>query len=99
MSGHWKDRAPNPLQSDLDRHGVPHGTSLDRRWLWRLEGSLAVLATTDYLRQLQRDLSQYLHETCEHHYGVYAGDEVLAAHSQCLWCDHVVWLTDGGEPC
>lgn len=96
MTGHWRDRAPNPLLSDYDREGEPHNTSLDRRWLWRLESTLAVYAPVGSdLSRLRSDLTQYLNESCEHHYKVYMGCEQIPAHSQCLWCNTVVWAMDG----
>lgn len=96
MNGHWRDRAPNPLLSDLDMDGEPHNTGLDRRWLWRLEIALAINAPMGgTLDQLRQDLRQYLNETCQHHYKAYMGCEYIQAHSQCLWCNDVVWAIDG----
>ena len=59
---------------------------LDRRWLWHVESWLAVAATSDTLRQLGTDLSEYLRETCQHHWMHEDGDEEIPAMRQCLWC-------------
>ena len=98
----WRNRAPRSVLDPLDPGGEPITTPADRRWLWRLEGDLAVSATNDTLRQLARDLSAYLHETCEHHWRDYeastwdhpdvAEGDVIPAHRQCLWCSDVDWL-------
>lgn len=87
--GHWSTRASNPLVSAYDRYGVPLVTPMDRRWLWLIEGALAVSSQHD--SQLLADLKQYLGETCEHHWLHYDSDEVVAAHVQCLWCNTVEW--------
>jgi hypothetical protein len=98
---HWRDRAPAMLrESFTGPRGEPCFTALDRRWLWHLELTLSTRATTDMQREILRDLRQYLHETCEHHYGDdWPGDDVIPAHRQCLWCNDVVWLDGpaGGE--
>lgn len=70
---------------------APCFTSLDRRWLWRLEQHLVICGTTQYHRDMARDLRQYLNETCEHHWNVWDGDEHIEAHRQCVWCNHVEW--------
>jgi hypothetical protein len=36
--------------------------------------------------------SQYLNETCGHHWHEWAGDEDIAAHRQCSWCSDVEWV-------
>ena len=99
MADHWTDRAPaSVLEFDLDARGEPDPTSQDRRWLWRLENTLAVDAPLgSRLDQLGRDLRQYLNETCEHHWHAYESDEVVPAHRQCSWCNDVEWreATDG----
>lgn len=82
----WRDRAPRPLiETSTGPRGEPCSTSLDRRWLHRLEGDIAVLATTDRLRQLGDDLREYLGETCQHHW-LDGTDEFHGAYRQCLWC-------------
>lgn len=94
---HWTTRAPRGVTDPNGPDGKPCPTPTDRRWLWRLEGELAILATTDGLRELQRDLAQYLHETCDHWYGEdWPGDDAIPAHRQCRWCNDVTWLGDGG---
>lgn len=93
MADHWTDRAPNTLVSPHDRYGVPLTTPMDRRWLWRIEGALAISSRHD--SQLLADLKQYLNETCEHHWLHYDGDEVVDEHEQCLWCNRVEWK--GGD--
>lgn len=66
----------------------------DRRWLWHLEGSLAVLATTHLLREQQHALRQYLNSTCLHHWHDSEADGDIAAHRQCLWCCTVEWADE-----
>lgn len=91
----WRANAPaSLLDSFTDPHGAPCFTTLDRRWLWRLEHQLAVCApTSGHLSTLGDDLRQYLNETCEHHWNVWAGDEHIEAHRQCLWCCDTQWGT------
>ena len=92
----WRERAGRVLLDPNGPDGRPLTTPLDRRWLWKIEGFLAVNATTDYQRQMQRDLHQYLAETCEHHWSeVRDGDDDIPAHRQCLWCSDVDWLDAG----
>lgn len=72
--------------------GEPCFTTSDRRWLWHLEGSIAVGAPMgSVLEQVGRDLSAYLHETCEHHWNEYEAEDCIPAHRQCLWCSQVDW--------
>jgi hypothetical protein len=88
----YRSRLPAMLRDTLtDARGAPCFTTTDRRWLWRLEGFLAVHATSEAHRQMAADLQIYLHETCEHHWNDYAGDEEIDAHRQCLWCNDVEW--------
>ncbi len=82
---HWTQRAPRPLRTAYDPDGQPHGTSLDRRWLWRLENTLAV-NNTGTLTPLLADLRQYLDESCEHHWREFEGDDEFETFYQCLWC-------------
>lgn len=82
---HWTERAPRPLRTAYDPDGQPHETSLDRRWLWRLENTLAV-NNTGTLSTLLADLRQYLDESCEHHWREFEADDEFEAFSQCLWC-------------
>lgn len=99
MTGEWvhpgadyRDRLPAMLRDTLtDSRGAPCFTTSDRRWLWRLEGFLAVSGTTATHRQMQADLQIYLHETCEHHWNDYRAEQDIAAHRQCLWCCDVEW--------
>lgn len=93
MAEHWITRAPAMLQSDVGPRGEVCATPMDRRWLWRLKGALAVSAPMgSYLRDLADDLRQYLNETCEHHWHEHKGDDIIARHRQCLWCADVEWL-------
>ncbi len=88
----YRTRLPlSILDGGLDSDGNPDPTSQDRRWLWRLEGFLAVSGTNDTHRQMAADLKYYLGETCEHHWKPYAGDDQIAAHRQCSWCCDVEW--------
>jgi hypothetical protein len=80
-----------------DPEGSPLPTSADRRWLWRIEGELAVSATAGAQRQLAADLRAYLAETCEHHYLHRGGDEASMAHDQCLWCSEVVFTGEAAN--
>jgi hypothetical protein len=91
----WRERAGRIVLDPLGPHDEVMTTSMDRRWLWRIEGLLAVSATCDAQRQLTADLRAYLGETCEHHWRDYAGDDDIPAHRQCLWCNEVEWA-DGG---
>ena len=96
-TGNWRERAPRGVIDPNGPDGKPCPTPTDRRWLWRLETELVVLGTTDALREIGRDLRQYLNETCEHWFGEdWPGDDVIPAHRQCRWCNDVVWL-DGRE--
>lgn len=99
-TGNWRDRAGSGLLGPNDPHGNPITTSLDRRWLWRLECDLAVSATNDGQRQLASDLRQYLNETCEHHWMFYGAEENpdgIGAHRQCLWCNAAEFGDDPGS--
>lgn len=99
----WQERAADMLQDDavgLNRKGEPDPTATDRRWLWRLEGRLAVEATTEPLRELQRDLMEYLRETCEHQWDEPDGyhyhppeNPATPKIRQCDWCSHVEDVT------
>lgn len=95
-AGTWQDRMP---RSVLDLYcAADHivTTPTDRRMLWHIEAALAVTATNEMQRQLGRDLRQYLHATCEHHWHEYEPDPEnpndIAAHRQCVWCSDVEWL-------
>lgn len=89
----WRDRAPAMLRETFTGpNGEPCFTTVDRRWLWRLESALVVSAPANgTLAELQSDLHQYLIESCEHHWSDYAGDEHIPAHRQCVWCNRVEW--------
>lgn len=91
-TGHWLERAPQML-NDEGRcgSGEPDETTLDRRWLWRLESFLAVYGTNPTQRQMGQDLRQYLNESCAHHWHSYAADADIAAHRQCQYCYDVEW--------
>ncbi len=85
-SGHWTSRAPAMLRDTFTGPaGEPCFTPTDRRWLWWLAGVLSIDATMAQQRQISADLRQYLHETCEHLFDVYDGDENIPAHRQCVW--------------
>lgn len=96
----WQQRAPESLWDEsagLNVDGNPDPTSTDRRWLWRPENTLAVNARAGTaLEALQRDLTEYLRETCVHHWDDEGGyyyieptrpDEPKIR--QCRWCAHV----------
>lgn len=87
----WRERAPRMILDPEDPNGSPLPTPADRRWLWRIESTLAVSATNDAQRQLAADLYAYLAETCEHHMRHYGGEETAFPHDQCLWCSEVVF--------
>lgn len=93
----WRERAGRIILDPNDALGNPLDTPIDRRWLWRIEGLLAVAATNDALRQLAADLSAYLHETCGHHWRHYDGDEDIPAHDQCLWCNEVTFTSEAAN--
>lgn len=91
MHAHWTERAPRSLTAEYGPDGKPLVTSVDRRWLWWLEGELS-LRSRDGLHELRRDLAQYLHETCAHHWRHYPDEEECGGqHWQCLWCDAVAF--------
>lgn len=93
--GTWRDRAPRSILDLFGPRGELVPTPMDRRWLWRLEGMLAVSGTTDIMRQLGRDLAEYLHETCEHHWLPLSADDCCPAMRHCLWCSEVEDVQDG----
>lgn len=93
----WRERAGRIVLDPLDAHGAPVATPVDRRWLWRIEGLLAVSATNETQRQLAADLYAYLAETCEHHLRHYDGDEAIPEHDQCLWCNEVTFAGDAAN--
>lgn len=95
----WRDRAPSMLLDTLTGpDGEPCFTTTDRRWLWRLEGFLAVSATNARQREMAADLRQYLNETCEHHWRNYEAKpgDAIGTHRQCLWCAETEWPTAAG---
>ncbi|MGW4715546.1 hypothetical protein [Nocardia sp. NPDC004260] len=85
---HWMNRAPDMLRDLEGPDGEPLATHFDRRWLWRLEGFLAVNGTTEYHHKMRADLYQYLCETCEHVWRD-LGDLTPTPSVQCLWCNTV----------
>jgi hypothetical protein len=102
---HWRDHAPAMLRESFNGpRGEPCFTTLDRRWLWHLENSLAVRSTTDGQRAILADLRQYLHETCEHHMQDFLtccdprNETCVPPHRQCTWCNHVEWLGAADRP-
>lgn len=93
---HWSTRAPaSVLEYDLCAEGGTDPTSQDRRWLWRLENFIAVYGTNEGQHSMGRDLRQYLHETCEHHWHGFEAEAGIPAGRQCTWCS-VVEIT--GSP-
>jgi len=93
----WRERAGRIVLDPLDAHGEPVATPADRRWLWRIEGLLAVSATNDEQRQLAADLYAYLAETCGHHLRHYDGDSEIPEHDQCMWCCEVTFTGDAAN--
>jgi len=93
----WRERAGRVILDPNDARGNPVATPTDRRWLWRIEGDLAVSAATDAQRQLAADLRAYLIETCEHHLLPYDGDEDIPPHTQCLWCGETEFTGDAAN--
>jgi hypothetical protein len=93
----WRERAGRIVLDPQDAHGTPVATPTDRRWLWRIEGLLAVSATNGTQRQLATDLRYYLAETCEHHLRHYDADGEIPEHDQCLWCSEVSFTGDTGN--
>jgi hypothetical protein len=87
--GTWRERAGRGVLDPEDPRGNPLATPADRRWLWRVEGTLSVSAVNGTQRQLAADLYAYLTETCEHHYLHSEGDGDFEPHDQCLWCSEV----------
>jgi hypothetical protein len=93
----WRERAGRIILDPEDSRGNPVTAPADRRWLHRIEGALAVSATTGAQRQLAADLHAYLAETCEHHLVPYDGDEDIPPHTQCLWCDETEFTGDAAN--
>lgn len=93
----WRDRAGTGLLDPTGPDGQPIQASLDRRWLWRIEQSLAVNATNDSQRRLAADLYEYLGETCEHHWLDHGKETDVEADRQCLWCCRLDSV-EGGDP-
>jgi hypothetical protein len=87
----WRERAGRGVLDPEDPRGDPLATPTDRRWLWRIQGTLSVSAVNGTQRQLAADLYAYLAETCEHHYLHSEGDGDFEPHRQCLWCCEVVF--------
>jgi len=98
----WRERAGRIVLDPEDPRGMPLETPADRRWLWRIEGALAVSAANDTLKQLSADLYAYLAETCGHHWlhsddsGEPGGGD-FGPHRQCLWCNEVVFEGDAAN--
>lgn len=93
----WRGRAGRLLLDPNDPDGDPIATPLDRRWLWRIEAAMFLGGGNHELRQLAADLKQYLNETCEHHWRLYAAEPDIPMHSQCLWCCDVVWFNEAAK--
>ncbi len=79
------------LQPGVCPRDEPDATTMDRRWLWRLESFLSVSGTRPIHQQMASDLRQYLNETCEHHWHDWDAEVGIAAHRQCLYCHDVEW--------
>jgi hypothetical protein len=94
----WRERAGRLVLDPTDPDGEPIATPLDRRWLWRIEQILAVNGGNETVQQLSADLRQYLGQTCEHHWRIYAAEKDIPMHSQCLWCNCVEWCEDTEVP-
>lgn len=90
----WQDRAPAMLVDPNGPDGARCPTPTDRRWLWRIEQFLAINGRGDLQHELQRDLAEYLNETCEHYWLDYEADSVEDAHRQCVWCHRVEWTAE-----
>ena len=98
MATDWRGYFPRGVQDPSGPDGEPITTPTDRRLLWFLESELAIFGTTDHHRDLTAALRSYLNETCVHHWPrTFQGDETVPAHRQCLWCNHVDWLTEDGR--
>jgi hypothetical protein len=88
----YRSRLPQSIHDEgMDSNGNPDPTSLDRRWLWRMESFLAVYGTNETQHQMGADLRYYLNETCGHHWKSYVAEADIAAHRQCSWCNDVEW--------
>lgn len=89
---HWLRRASAMLHDEgRCSDGEPDATTLDRRWLWRLESFLAICGTNPGQHQMGRDLRQYLNETCVHHWHSHAAEGEIEAHRMCLYCGDLEW--------
>lgn len=93
----WRERAGRIILDPFNAHDELIMTPTDRRWLWKVESTLTVTATSDTQRQLARDLAAYLAETCEHHWRYHEACEEIPAHRQCMWCAAFEWTSDKTE--
>jgi hypothetical protein len=84
----WRENLPRSVLDPWDSQGQPVFTPADRRMLWHIEGVLAVTATNDTLREVARDLRDYLVETCDHHWIALSADDCCPAMRQCTWCSY-----------
>lgn len=94
----WKVHARNPdraLPGGIFAERGPDGetitTPTDHRMLWHVRDTMLGAALTPYLRELFSFINDYLAATCQHHWKDSAGDDAIAAHCQCLWCNDVEW--------
>jgi hypothetical protein len=94
--GTWRVRAPRSVIDPYDSQDNPIFTPLDRRWLWRLEGFLAIHGTNRGHRTMAADLREYLAESCDHHFIRYTPDPGEAPLRQCIWCKRVEWQREDG---
>lgn len=94
----WRERFPRGVLDPTDLDGVPIATPTDHRLLWHIESALPGAPNGSQLDRLRQELRSYLNDTCQHHWRPYAGDEVIPAHTQCLWCCSVEWLDDVSLP-
>lgn len=82
----WRSRVPRSVTDDLTPSGDEVHTPTDRRMLWHLELALTHAPVGSYLAEKGATLRAYLHDTCQHHWERWPGDDQLEAHRQCLWC-------------
>ena len=87
----WRDRAGRILLDPFGSDGEPIRATLDRRWLWKLEGYLGA-ATNEERRQIRHDLSEYLHQTCTHEYRHTEAEGYFDESWQCRWCNYLTYV-------
>jgi hypothetical protein len=86
----WIDRAPMTLREFALYDGQDMPTTVDRRWLWRLELAMGDAPIGSRMYNVRLDLLEYLRESCEHVWRETEAEDDFPAFKQCFWCNVVV---------